>query len=196
MSDYHRIRLDPKRLNILRNRGMNGSVMAQKPFLFKPTSFTSNIEGLKPKAFNQSRQIEWFDEFLEEPFRPMNYCLVSAPNDGLAKMLAAFMMQHALAHNSSKVALPLWVDLLGGFENRIVEQKVNASLLVLNNVGTNSTQPKLEKLRDIIETYSQVPKIVIAHGCDPYQFFCRHLGSPIHALAYLTTNSVKKAVDL
>lgn len=190
------IKLDPAYVPLLRNRGMNGSVLAQRPFAFRPTSFTADIEGLKPRPFSQSKQLSMFEQFLAHPKAPVNYCLVSAPNDGMAKLLAAWLMQHAIKQKETTLGLPLWVDLLGGFENKLVTNRVGASMLVLNNVGVASTQPKMEKLRDILETYTDIPKVVVATGCDPYTFFTRHLFLPIHALCYLTTNSVRKTVEV
>lgn len=199
MADAYKIKLKEKALPLLKNRGMNRSVLAQRPFEFRPISFTSTVEGLKPKLFQAKKQIDWFEEFLDDPFQPKSYCLVSAPNDGMAKMLAAFMMQHALARSDRMTALPLWHDLTGGFTNPLIERNdkaMGASLLVLNNVGATSTQPKLEKLRDILETYTDIPKVVVATGCDPFAFFTKYLYLPIHALAYMTTGLVKKSVEL
>jgi hypothetical protein len=193
-----KIKLNDRYLAILRDRGMNGSVLKQRPFDFKPVSFTSNVDGLKPKMFSSKRQLEWFEQFLEDPFVPRTYCLVSAPNDGMAKLLAAFMMQHAAINANSRVALPLWHDLTGGFNNPLINERngkaQGASLLILNNVGSQSTQPKLEKLRDVLETYTDIPKVVVATGCDPYMFFTKYLYLPIHALSYMTTEAVKKVV--
>lgn len=199
MADATKIKLNEKLLPMLKNRGMNRSVLAQRPFEFRPTSFTSTVEGLKPKLFNAKKQLEWFEDFLDDPFAPRNYCLVSAPNDAMAKALAAYMMQHAMQRGGSRTALPLWHDLTGGFANQLLDgnsQAIGASLLVLNNVGATSTQPKLEKLRDILETYTDIPKIVVATGCDPFAFFTKYLYLPIHALAYMTTGIVKKSVEL
>lgn len=195
-----KIKLEERVLPILKNRGMNRSVLASKPFEFKPISFTSNIEGLVPKMFKAKKQLKWFQDFLDNPFEPRSYCLVSAPNDAQAKLLAAFMMQHAAVHGSRTQALPLWHDLTGGFNNPLLNEKnvkaSNCSLLVLNNVGAQSTQPKLEKLRDIIESYPGIPKVIVATGCDPFMFFTRHLYLPVHALAYLTNNTVKKNITI
>jgi hypothetical protein len=191
-----KIRLEDRYIPILRNRGLNGGVLRQSPFEFMPSSFTSAIEGLKPKVFSRNCQIDMLDSFLESPFEPINYCIVSAPDDGKAKLLAAYMMQHALACHDSRTALPMWVDLTGGFDNPLVVNKVKPSLLVINNVGVNSTQPKMEKLRDILEVYSDVPRIVVATGTDPYMFFLRYLYLPIHAVCYLTNKSVQKIVQL
>lgn len=191
-----KIKLDEGMVGLLRNRGMNGSALAQRPFDFRPVSFTSDIDGLKPKSFSSQKQLTMFEGFLANPFAARNYCLVSAPNDSMAKLLAAFMMQHAIKHAKTRATLPLWVDILGGFENKIVQNHIGASLLVLNNVGATSTQPKIEKLRDIIETYPDIPKIVVATGADPYAFFTKYLYMPLHGLAYLTNNTVKRVVEL
>lgn len=190
------IKLDENSLPIMKGRGLNWSVLLQKPFEFMPTSFTSEIEGLKPKAFTRQRQLQMFESFLADPLAPRSFCITSAPNDSMAKLLAAWMMQYAIGKDINTHKLPLWIDLMGGFENKFVVNKVGASLLVLNNVGTDSTQPKLEKLRDILETYTDIPKIVVAHGCDPYMFFQRHLYLPLHGLAYLTTNAVKRVSEI
>jgi hypothetical protein len=137
-----------------------------------------------------------FEAFLADPFEPINYCVVSAPDDGRAKLLAAYMMQHCLKHHNSHTALPMWVDLVAGFDNPLVVHKSKPSMLVINNVGTDSTNPKMEKLRDILEVYASIPRVVIAHGCDPYTFFKQYLALPIHGLAYITNASMKKSIDL
>lgn len=192
----HSIKLNPDNLSILKGRGLNWSVLTQKHFTFSPVSFTSEIEGLKPRSFTRQKQLGMMEDFLATPFAPRNFCITSAPNDGMAKLLAAWMMQHALERRPVHSSLPLWIDLLGGFDNKYVTNKVGASLLVLNNVGTDSTQPKMEKLRDIMETYTDIPKIVVAHGCDPYMFFQRYLYLPLNGLAYITTSAVKRVSEI
>jgi hypothetical protein len=192
----HKIKLEEGMVSLLRNRGMNGSALAQRPYDFRPVSFTSDIEGLKPKTFSSQKQLAMFESFLADPFAPRNYCIVSAPNDSMAKLLAAYMMQYAVKQAKTRATLPLWVDILGGFENKLVQNHIGSSLLVLNNVGATSTQPKIEKLRDIIETFPDIPKIVVATGADPYAFFTKYLYLPLHGLAYLTNNTVKRVVEL
>jgi hypothetical protein len=57
------------------------------------------------------------------------------------------------------------------------------NLLVLSNVVANSTPYKLEKLRDIIALYSNIPKIVVTSDGNPIEFFAQQLHLPInHAL--------------
>lgn len=191
-----KIELNKKYMPILLNRGMNGSVMRQPAYELKPVTFTAKVEGLEPRMISRDKQLKVVDQFLEDPFLPRTIGLYSAPDDGMAKLLAAFLMQHAAINTNSRTALPLWHDLTGGFNNSLINERnakaQGASMLVLNNVGPQSTQPKLEKLRDIIETYTEIPKIVVITGCDPYTFFKRHLFLPIHGLVYMTTAEVKK----
>jgi hypothetical protein len=194
--DYRLIKLEPTAVPALRVRGMNGSVLGQQPYRLKPTTFTSQIEGLKPKLFSQAQQLLSLDQFFDNPFVAQNICLVSAPNDGQAKLLAAYMMQYALCNTPSGKALPLWHDLTGGFDNPVLKNSVSCSLLVLNNVGADSTAPKIEKLRDLLETYSDVPRVVVATGTDPFAFFTKHLYLSVHTVVYLTTDLVRKSVDL
>ncbi len=189
-----KIRLDPKHEALMANRGMNYAAKLQKPFVFSPQSFTSAVQGLKPKVIKREAQFQHLEEFLEEPFRPVTYCLVSAPNDGMAKLLAAFMMQHAVINHGS--TLPVWHDLTQSFKNPLLEDNTRASLLVLNNVGSAATPTKLEKLRDILTHYADIPRIVIATGCDPFAFFTQHLYMPMNACAYMTTDQVKKSYEL
>lgn len=192
--DDRKIKLDPKYDGVMANRGLNYAAKLQKPFVFKPTSFTSAVPGLKPKVVNKDTQLKMFEAFLEDPFRPVTYCVVSAPNDGMAKLLAAYMMQHAVAMR--KTYLPVWHDLTQSFKNPLIEDSTHASLVVLNNVGVSSTPTKIEKLRDILTHYADIPRIVVATGCDPFMFFTQHLYMPMNACAYLTTDQVKRDYEL
>lgn len=176
------------------SKGLPGQVFYMPAMEFNPTTFTSAIEGLKPKTFNKSKQIKMFEEFLEDPLVAKTYCIVSAPNDSQAKFLAAFMMQTALKAKNKFDSSPIWHNLIGGFHNPLIEDKVKTNFLILNNVGTTSTAPKLEKLRDCLETFDSIPKVVIATGCDPFEFFTRHLYLPVSSVFYLTKSIVNKTI--
>lgn len=194
IKDDRKIKLDPKYEGILANRGLNYGARLQKPFVFKPTSFTSSVPGLKPKVVSRESQMQMLEAFLDDPFRPATYCVVSAPNDGMAKLLAAYMMQHAVINRSS--GMPVWHDLTQSFKNPLIEDQVHASLVVLNNVGSTSTPTKIEKCRDILTHYANVPRIVVATGCDPFMFFTQYLFMPMNACAYMTTEQVKRDYEL
>ena len=194
MTTPYRLNLDKKTLPILLSKGLPSSVAAIDRLDFKPTTFTSAIEGLKPKTFTLAKQLKMFDDFMDSPMAPKTYCIVSAPNDSQAKWLAAFMMQTALKTKGNHDPMPIWHNLLAGFSNPLIDDRIKTSCLVLNNVGTESTAPKLEKLRDCLETFDNIPKIVVATGCDPFMFFTKHLYLPVNSVFYLTKEIVKRTI--
>lgn len=183
-----KIKLDPNLLPILRSQGMNWAAQAQKPFDLQPTSFTATVEGLKPRPFPRAKQQQFIQSFMENSFAPGTICINSAPTDGKAKLLAAWMMQH---HYRNGGTVSRWYDVIGGFDCPLLEERANISLLVLNNVGPDSSPTKKEKLRDLLEMYADISKIVVVNGCDPFTFFTSHLRLPLKGLVYLTNASVK-----
>lgn len=188
MKDAIKIKLDDNLLPILRSQGMNWAAGAAKPYDFQPTSFTSQVEGLKPKRFTTQAQVEMLRDWLQDT-SPGTYALNSAPTDQKAMLLAAFMMQ---SHYTSGAGTTMkWYDLTGGFDCPLLQERANISLLVLNNVAPDSSQTKKEKLRDLLTIYADIRKIVVVNGMEPYRFFTEHLRMPLHGLCYLTNNSVK-----
>ena len=188
MTETHKIKLDQSMVPLLRSQGMNWAASAQKPFDLSPTSFTATVEGLKPRSFPRAKQLAFIQSFLESPHGPGCFGLASNPTDGKAKLLAAWMMQH---HYRSGGTVSKWYDVTGGFDCPLLEEKANISLLVLNNVAPDSSQTKKEKLRDLLEVYADIPKIVVVNGCDPFTFFTVHMRMALQGLCYMTNASVK-----
>lgn len=187
MKETIKIKLAPELVPVLRSQGMNWAASAAKPFDFQPTSFTSQIEGLKPKRFTSQAQQAMLTDWLQDT-SPGTFGVNSAPTDAKALLLAAYMMQ---SHYTSGGTVMKWYDLTGGFDCPLLTERANISLLVLNNVAPDSSQTKKEKLRDILTVYADTPKIVVVNGMEPYRFFTEHLRMPLHGLCYLTNNSVK-----
>jgi hypothetical protein len=189
------IRLKPKYHQQLLARGMNRLALAVRPFRLKPSSFTAQIEGLKPKHIDSEQQIEWYSKVLENPFKPWCFCITSDPNDRMAKLAAAFIMQRAIRMSSDR--MPLWHDIMGTFDNPIVSEEVSRpSLLIISNVLPNSTAVKFEKLRDILEYHSKIPRIIVSAGEDPFTFFQKHLYYPLNGCVYLRSGIVKSDVEI
>ena len=169
---------------------MNWAAQAQKPFELKPTSFTAKVDGLKPKPFSQPAQLEMMKNWLDRPLVPGTFGLMSAPTDGKSLLLAAWMMQAAYREGSPTLK---WYDVTGGFDCPLLTEPVeNLSLLVLNNVGPDSSATKKEKLRDLLTVYAKTSKIVVVNGCDPYTFFTKDMRMPLTGLCYLTNAAVKR----
>jgi hypothetical protein len=189
---------------MLKGAGVNPLAFSVSPFKLRPTSFTINVEGLKPKAIDRRSQLDFFHSFLANPLNPGCYCVSSDPNDRLAKVVGAFMIQQWYdykAHHSESLAgsLPMWHDLLGGFHNPLVGDdptRGRLGFLVLNNVLPTSTNVKLEKLRDILETHADIPRVVVTSGGDPMTLFLKYLHYPLNGCIYLTSSLVKPDVEI
>ncbi len=184
-----KIKLEEPLKPLLRSMGMNWAAQAQKPFDLAPTSFTAKVEGLKPRPFTRPKQMEMLESWIERPLIPGTFGITSAPTDGKSLLLAAWMMQVAYRQGNPMLK---WYDVTGGFDCPLLTEPMdNIGLLVLNNVGPDSSQTKKEKLRDLLTVYAKVSKIVVVNGCDPYTFFTLHMRMPLTGLCYLTNNAIK-----
>lgn len=209
---------NPALLKQLVMQGMTKQVFSFHPFTLSESlcSFTSEVDGLKPKRVSKQKQQDLLGRVIEDPFyAPYICCIAGKPNDMRAKLLAASVMlkavsiQASLGNASSKQkkmlkgkGLPLWHTLLGGFDNPVLNPRQNKdtvdspSLLILSNITMEATASKIEKLRDILETHSNIPRIVVVAGEDPLTFFNTKLHMSLSSCAFLTSNQVKKAVEL
>ena len=178
-------------------------------------SFTSDIQGLKAKRITRDNQLDNIKKIIANPFYgPYVCCISGKPHDVQAKLLAAFIMMRAtnlqmsatedspdktIFKKTKDKALPVWHTLLGGFDNILVSKESNStsrpSLLILSNVTLDSTAPKIEKLRDILEFYSTIPRIVVVSGTDPLTFFHSKLYMSLNASCFLASNLVKKPFE-
>lgn len=195
MSKDLKIELDPAFAPRLRSMGMNWACTAQRPFTLRPSSFTTKIEGLKPKTFSQQKQLESFDIYHKDPTSAGIFGIASAPNDGQAKLMAAYMMQlHLQADPGHR---PVWHDLTGSFSSELMgEEPKNCTMIVLNNVGPDAVPIKKEKMRDILERYSDLPIVVVVNGSDPFTFFTRDMRKALTGVLYLTGAMVKKSHEI
>jgi hypothetical protein len=189
------IALEPIYTPRLRSFGMNWACTSQKPFALRPSSFTSTIEGMKSKTFSQQKQLASYQVYHEDPSSPGVFGISSSPNDGQAKLMAAYMMQEHM--KTSPGARPRWHDVTGGFTSEFLEKEpINCTMLVLNNVGPDNVPIKREKLRDILERYSDIPVVVVVNGCDPFTYFTRDLRKALSGILYLTASIARKIHDV
>lgn len=190
----HMIELDKALNSRMKMAGMNWACSLQKPYEFRPTSFTSKVDGLKPRVFSRAKQEKMMGSFLRRPERPVCFGIASAPNDGQSLLLGAWMMEQHLRIPGSR---PVWHDLTGGFDCKLLQESEfdsRPTLIVLNNVGPDSSGTKKEKLRDILVTYSDVPRIVIVNGSDPFLFLTLHMRMKLQGLSYITNSSIQRIV--
>lgn len=153
------------------------------------------IDGVIPNVTRQSvpikKQYTAIQSILNNPLRGSYVLGISSfPSDLRAKQLAVQVMRNATRAvdiKGIKKDYPLWHKLNGSFRDNIRdnENDLPASMLILSNVNNESTAVKIEKLRDILERYSSIPRIVVIGGVDPITFFANKLHFPLTAGIYL-----------
>jgi hypothetical protein len=155
----------------------------------------TEIPGLVTKSVSVKKQLKLLDSVIQRPLAANPVIGISSyPSDLRAKNLALYLMNRAFDYyassNSRRIknkAYPLWHRVYGGFGDslRDTNDKDPPCFLVIANVDVNSTPAKLEKVRDLLDKYSDIPRVVVCSNCDPLTFFATRLHFLITAGFYL-----------
>lgn len=172
------------------------SVWRQSPFKWNPQPFATQSDELNEKFIEPSVQDASLVRFLRKPHEPMIYGVGGNPDDTKAKLFAAYLVSaHCKALKGD--ANPWWINLLGGFDNTgLDDTRSRPSMIVMCNLTPQSTNQKLEKARDIIESYPNVPRIIVVAGADPFVFLAGRLHVPVNGLAYFCETLVRQKVQI
>ena len=162
---------------------------------FKPRS-----NYFKGKVVSAQDQLDYFARLMDNPLdsEPRITVLSSFPSDQRAKLAAVNIFNNAVEDTAGKVSKPLWLTLYG---DRLDYDKIKAkrpNFLVVTNVTMESTSYKLERLRDVLEMFPKIPRIVVTGGnIDPVELFTTrvHL-SVAGAVSIGPTHVVKNILDL
>lgn len=162
-------------------------------------SFTvPSLDNKKARFVSAKQQIAAFTTITKGALRS-NYvfAISSTPYDVKAKYLAAYLLGCALDESRKRqINYPRWHLLTGTYKDYYRDTDLDAdsrpSLLVLSNINTEASNVKLEKLRDILELYSDIPRIVVLSGPEPVSFLQRKLDFKTHGCLYLTETSRKR----
>lgn len=178
-----------------------GSVWRQRPFHYDPKIFMPESDNLHKKIIEVSKQVDGLKLFLSNPTLRMIYGVTGNPDDSKAKYFATYLVSKHIQALEGKARV-LWVNLYGGFKNTELDEALLANngsgptLLVISNLTKNSTAVKLEKARDLLEAYSNIPRIVVAAGEDPISFLSTRLFVPVNGLAYFSEALIKQEVEV
>lgn len=174
-----------------------GHVFRISSFRFDPMPFGVESQRLNERIIEPSVQRKSLEAYIEDPLRPSIYCVSGNPDDVKAKYFAAYLVQeHIRVCPEPRVE---WYPLYSGFNNPLVERDRNLgspSLIVLTNLTPASTPQKLEKARDVLERFPDVPRIVVCAGMDPLSFMATRLYSPVNFLAYFSEALVKTRIQI
>lgn len=201
---------DKSRSKLLLSRGLDPQCLASRRNSFDAmesvTKIVPDIKTMKMKTVSVRRQIRALINLINNPLRGAPVvCISSFPSDLRAKIVAMNLMNSAINYKllSSRRDikardLPLWHVVTGGFKDNLREQQEGKRpcMLILTNVNVESTPAKIEKLRDILELYSDIPRIVITGGEDPITFFATRLRYPLSAALYFGSTRRVSIMDV
>ncbi len=164
------------------------------------TKYETNIPGVHAKVVSCAKQAKALESILANPLRgSYAVCINSFPSDLMAKHLATYIFSLGLdswakRHKPGRT-MPVWHRVFGGLHDALRDKTIEEtpSLLVISNINESSSAHKLEKVRDILEKYSHVPRIVVSSGSDPITFFTTRLHYPLNAGIHLgPANRIKE----
>lgn len=109
------------------------------------------------------KQSEWLTRCLDEPYHTDYTCYLSDFKNGdVARNAALALMSSAISQQreAGKQGRIKWVRLHQGFDPQ-VDFEERYAFLVIDNVYTDSTGAKIEKLRDIVSHFDSTPMVII-----------------------------------
>lgn len=177
----------------LLHAGVQGQVFMQRSLELEDVTGlieSTTVTG-RPKIVKAALQVKQFNRLYASPCdAPYVLCISSIGTDLRAKFTAAFLLNRALRsfdrdRYSTLRSGPVWHMLTGSYSDeyrdriREVKRGKKPALIVLSNVTTDSSEVKIEKLRDLLEVFADVPRIVTITGEDPYTFFASRLQYPL-----------------
>jgi len=157
----------------------------------------------KVKRINVVKQINWYEKSYKRVLS-QNWLAAGIggfPSDQRAKQLALHLFIKAIKEHQERDprknqnrSLPYWHSVYGGFEDELRDLSSNfPSFIVISNITSDSSKPKLEKVRDILVKYNNmgIPVVVVCAGMDPYTLFATKLYYPMRWGIYLGNTIVE-----
>jgi hypothetical protein len=155
-----------------------------------------HMERMPVKAISVAKQYKALRSLIEKPLvKPYTLGIGGYPSDQRAKYLAIYLMSLAVdQYNGQKKtgkALPLWHRVYGGYADSLRDKPLQEMpcMLIISNINDTSSTMKLEKVRDLLEKFSDIPRIVVSGGEPPCNTFAQKLRYPMKIGLFLGPDS-------
>ena len=165
--------------------------------------FKPSIENVRNGTYNKQKQFDGYMKLLGNPIKghPL-IVLGSYPTDSRAKLLAANLLLSSINQYRKMAprqrkgkAQPMWHRLYGGYKDILLDTAVKPSFLVISNITEESTGSRYEKLRDILEKHSDVPRVlVIGSKPAPVTLIAQRLFLGIKHAAFVGNQNVVRSI--
>lgn len=157
-----------------------------------------NVPGVINKPIAIEKQIKSLRAILKDPFKQPHLIGISSyPSDARAKYLAHTIMSRAIdVYEEDRKRFgarirPSWHRVWGNLRDNLREGTEQPfTMLAISNIGDESQSVKIEKVRDLLEMYNHVPRIVVAAGAPIVDLFTFRLQLRATACLYIGPNSL------
>lgn len=137
---------------------------------------------VKTTAVGEDAQLRHLAMMIDDPYKlaPRITVIGSFPSDLRAKQTALQIFRSAIEESSNKTRKPLRLQIYGDRLDYEKIQDKRPNLLVVTGVNHESTQYKMERLRDVLEMFNDIPRIVVTGGSNnPTDIFLNRLFLPV-----------------
>lgn len=156
-------------------------------------SMEPNIPGVNNKPISTKKQVDSLRRILKNPLRhPYLIGISSFPSDNRAKYLAQTIMSAAYdQYDKDRRAMglrsrPMWHRVYGNLRDSLRDgPKEKPAMLVISNLNDEASSTKIEKVRDLLEMYNDIPRIVVAGGAPIIDLFSYRLSMALNAGFYV-----------
>lgn len=188
--------LSRERTKLMASRGVPGQDMMPRKFRLPVSEnlvkMDPTIPRMLPKAVVAARQFRSLQAIMAHPLKSAyTLGIGSFPSDLRAKFLAITIMNAAIDEHlrlrKPGRAMPLWHRVYGGLGDSLRDKPIHEmpSMLIISNLSGESSNFKLEKVRDLLEKFSDIPRIVISGGEPPVDLFANRLHYQLRYGLYL-----------
>ena len=198
--------LDTERQRLLVSRGLPGVDSIPKGTRFDLVDYLVRMEpelpGVHNKPVSTKKQADKLRSILKKPLRKTPYTIgiASYPSDQRAKFLAQMIMSAAIDQYQANRkdfgarSLPMWHRVYGGYRDSLRDgnSSEKPTMLIISNIHDESSSIKVEKVRDLLEMYSDIPRIVVYGGRPVIDLFAYRLSYPLTAGFYIGPPNLMK----
>lgn len=152
-----------------------------------------NLPNVTSKAVGVEKQAEMLRRVIAKPLaKPMLIGISSYPSDARAKFVAHSIMSAAITEYETNrrkygsMSRPMWHRVWGNYRDKLRDgPKERPAMLIISNISDVSGNAKMETVRDLLEMYSDIPRIVVSAGMPVVDLFSYHLQMPLSAGFYV-----------
>lgn len=177
--------------------GAPSSAFCPKPFdLVKSLcQIDSVVPKVNARKLTVVKQFERYKKIFASPISSAYVMTISSfPSDTVGRYVAMTLFEKAyseyMLYNTEvgrnrfkSVGPPIWHRIYNNYESSFIDNEQSTCFLVLSGVTSDATQLKRDKLRDILDKYDTVPRVVVTASDDPVSFAsntCFHSNSYLY----------------